>query len=155
MFLSSPYCQALPDLADGGDNPWWGGLEDLDFLGNAKSNLGDKDMTVEQARSYLGLKEGVNYDRKTMRKQYHRVCAKWHPDKNPNNTMAKQYFQKIQDAYELLGPKAMRNGRLKDLGKRSCKHVALFSAWIWPARMFLAKVSFGFMHGQLFGLCGS
>ena len=128
-----------PDLADGGDNPWWGGLEDLDFLGSVNSNLGDKNMTVEQARSYLGLKEGVDYDRKSMRKQYHRVCAKWHPDKNPNNTMAKQYFQKIQDAYELLGPKAMRNGRLKDLGKRSCKHVALFSALDLASSYVLGK----------------
>ena len=116
-----------PDLADGGDNPWWGGLEDLDFLGSVNSNLGDKDMTVEQARSYLGLKEGVNYDRKSMRKQYHRVCAKWHPDKNPNNTMAKQYFQKFKMLTNYLAQKPceMRDSKIWGKGAASTWHYFL------------------------------
>eukprot|EP00943_MAST-04B_sp_MAST-4B-sp1_P002174 g2174.t1 len=146
-----------PDIADGGDNPWWGGFDDLEFLSGEKNNLGDKNMTSEQARSYLGLKDDTVYDRKAMRKQYHRVCAKWHPDKNPNNIRAKQYFQKIQDAYELLGPKAMRHARLRELAHISWKSVLAMSVldlfvkyifrtgflWIheWPTFWFVWFIS--------------
>lgn len=146
-----------PDIADGGDNPWWGGFDDLEFLTGEKNNLGDKSMTSEQARSYLGLKDDTVYDRKAMRKQYHRVCAKWHPDKNPNNIRAKQYFQKIQDAYELLGPKAMRHARLRELAHISWKSVLAMSVldlfvkyifrtgflWIheWPTFWFVWFIS--------------
>ena len=116
-----------PDLADGGDNPWWGGLEDLDFLGNAKSNLGDKDMTVEQARSYLGLKEGVNYDRKTMRKQYHRVCAKWHPDKNQTIQWRNNIFKKFKMLTNYLAQKLceMRDSKIWGKGVASMWHYFL------------------------------
>ena len=131
-----------PDIADGGDDPRWMGFDDLDFLNGEKNNVGDKNMTMEQARSYLGLKTDVVYDRKSMRKQYHKVCAKWHPDKNPNNIRAKAYFQKIQDAYELLGPKAMRNNRLRELGKISFQAISAYS-------VFDLLVSYIFGYGTI------
>ena len=124
-----------PDIADGGDDPRWMGFDDL-------NNVGDKNMTMEQARSYLGLKTDVVYDRKSMRKQYHKVCAKWHPDKNPNHANAKEYFQIIQDAYELLGPKAMRNNRLRELGKISFQAISAYS-------VFDLLVSYIFGYGTI------
>jgi len=37
-----------------------------------------------------------------LKKQYHKMALKWHPDKNGNSDIAKNKFQKINEAYEYL-----------------------------------------------------
>ena len=37
-----------------------------------------------------------------LKKQYHKMALKHHPDKNPHDTYATHHFQEIQDAYQFL-----------------------------------------------------
>lgn len=37
-----------------------------------------------------------------LKKQYHKMALKWHPDKNGNSPSSKEKFQKINEAYEYL-----------------------------------------------------
>jgi hypothetical protein len=41
-------------------------------------------------------------DRDTLKKHYHKLALKHHPDKNQNSDVSKTKFQKIQDAYQYL-----------------------------------------------------
>jgi DnaJ family protein A protein 2 len=50
----------------------------------------------------LGISKTANIEE--IKKGYKKMCLKWHPDKNPDNIEeAKTEFQKIQEAYEVLG----------------------------------------------------
>ena len=56
----------------------------------------------------LGVSKSANLDE--MKKAYKKMCLKWHPDKNPDNIeQAKNEFQKIQEAYEVLSDENKRN----------------------------------------------
>lgn len=37
-----------------------------------------------------------------LKKQYHKMALKWHPDKNGNSSLSKEKFQKINEAYEYI-----------------------------------------------------
>ena len=52
---------------------------------------------IKMARKLLGLE--LNYNRETLRKQYHQMCLKYHPDKVGGDV---QSFKAIREAYQLL-----------------------------------------------------
>ena len=43
-----------------------------------------------------------NITHEYLKKQYHKMALKWHPDKNGNSYLSKDKFQKINEAYEYL-----------------------------------------------------
>ena len=52
---------------------------------------------------YKVLNVERNADDNTIKKAYHRLAAKWHPDKNPNDKeIAEKKFKEIAEAYENL-----------------------------------------------------
>jgi hypothetical protein len=72
----------------------------MDFLSyNSEINLLTAlellDISTEQI-------ELSNITHEFLKKQYHKMALKWHPDKNANNSFAKDKFQKINQAYEYL-----------------------------------------------------
>ena len=47
---------------------------------------------------------GVNKDasEEDLKKAYRRLAMKWHPDRNPDNPKAEEYFKEAKEAYEVL-----------------------------------------------------
>ncbi|KAF9617582.1 hypothetical protein IFM89_037394, partial [Coptis chinensis] len=43
-----------------------------------------------------------------IKKAYHRLAKRLHPDKNKDDANAKRMFQQLQKAYEVLGDKNMQ-----------------------------------------------
>ena len=60
------------------------------------------------------VKDTILYDRlgvqssasdKELKKAYHKLSMKWHPDKNKSEDEAKEKFQEISEAYSILSDK--------------------------------------------------
>jgi hypothetical protein len=62
--------------------------------------LNDK-MTIQIALDELEITELTKLDNEYIKKQYHRLALKWHPDKNTDKN-ATYKFQKINEAYDYL-----------------------------------------------------
>ncbi len=54
------------------------------------------------AKLYKELEITEKATQKDIKKAYHRLARKYHPDKNPNNKEAETKFKKVSNAYELL-----------------------------------------------------
>ena len=63
----------------------------------------NKTMTLQQALDELEILEIelTNVDKEYIKKKYHKLALKWHPDKNKSDR-AKEKFQNINDAYEFI-----------------------------------------------------
>ena len=59
-------------------------------------------MDTNQAFEILELSNNISYDEKIIKKQYHSLCLKYHPDKNNNDEQCKKKFQEINEAYQFL-----------------------------------------------------
>src|SRR5690242_4932345 len=54
----------------------------------------------------LGVSASATHDE--IKKQYRKMAAKHHPDKNPNDAKAAERFKEISEAYQVLGDEAKR-----------------------------------------------
>jgi len=66
----------------------------------------NQEMNINNALDILNISleqiELSNITQEYLKKQYHRMALKCHPDKNGNSDIAKKNFQKINEAYEYL-----------------------------------------------------
>lgn len=72
---------------------------------NEYNNEYNNENNIQNALSELGISldsiELTKLDHDYIKKKYHKLALKWHPDKN-NDKYAKEKFQKINEAYEYL-----------------------------------------------------
>src|SRR5687768_14834273 len=54
----------------------------------------------------LGVSASASHDE--IKKQYRKLAAKHHPDKNPNDAKSAERFKEISEAYQVLGDEAKR-----------------------------------------------
>lgn len=70
-----------------------------------------------------------------IKKAYRALAVKYHPDKNPNNSLAEAHFKEIQEAYSVLSHNRRRElydeeRWLSGMGRRSNYTEAVTPAWI-------------------------
>mgnify|MGYP001198931198 FL=1 len=65
-------------------------------------------MKLNKAYEVLELSNNISYDEKIIKKKYHSLCLKYHPDKNNNDEECKTKFQEINEAYQLLSNKDIK-----------------------------------------------
>jgi hypothetical protein len=60
-------------------------------------------MQIKEALEILEISDNLNkLDLKYLKKQYHKMALKWHPDKNGNNPESNERFKQINESYEVL-----------------------------------------------------
>src|SRR5438034_2679181 len=66
--------------------------------------------------SVLGVPASATQDE--IKKQYRKLAAKHHPDKNPNDPKAAERFKEISEAYQVLGDAEKRKqyDQMRQLG---------------------------------------
>lgn len=64
--------------------------------------INSEQMSLQNALDELEIIELTNLDKEYIKKQYHKLALKWHPDKNINREVATEKFKKINEAYEYL-----------------------------------------------------
>ena len=68
------------------------------------NNNDEEQMNIQIAMNLLDINdiELTNLTAEYVKRKYHKMALKWHPDKNGNTTNATQRFQRINEAYTYL-----------------------------------------------------
>src|ERR671927_543853 len=74
---------------------------------------------MAQTKDYyavLGVSASASQDE--IKKQYRKLAARYHPDKNPNDAKAADRFKEISEAYQVLGDAEKRKqyDQMRQLG---------------------------------------
>jgi curved DNA-binding protein CbpA len=89
--------------------------DDTDILGKVQNDLdasikldGTSSGTVVDMFYYECLEIPADAEGPAIKRQYYLLARKYHPDKNPNDTVAAEKFKNIAEAYQVLSDPALR-----------------------------------------------
>lgn len=66
-----------------------------------------------------------------IKKSYRKLAIRLHPDKNPNDETAKERFQAVSEAYQVLSNEELRS-RYDKFGKEGAVPDSGFGEWYFP-----------------------
>jgi DnaJ-class molecular chaperone len=105
-------------------------------------------MNKEKPNYYEVLGVSEKASREEIKKAFHKLSLKHHPDRNPNNPEANEMTRKINEAYEVLGDEDKR--KEYDFMKNNPLHSMDIDMEDILASMFSQQG----MHGMPFGFAG-
>ena len=79
----------------------------MDYKMNIQTALEELDISLEEV-------ELTNIDHDLIKKKYHKMALKWHPDKNDDKESATQKFQRISEAYNYLNKELLNDSNTSD-----------------------------------------
>lgn len=79
----------------------------------------DNKMSIQKAFDILEISLDERIDKEYVKKKYHKLALKWHPDKN-KDSCAKEKFQLITEAYEYLLAELFYNDTNEPFVSSSC-----------------------------------
>jgi DnaJ-class molecular chaperone len=113
-------------------------------------------MNKEKQNYYDTLGVSEKATREEIKRAFHKLSLKYHPDRNPNNAEAEKMTRQINEAYEILGDEDKR--KEYDFTRNNPLHNMDIDMEDILASMFSQQMpggmSFGFPGGNLFGGMG-
>ena len=87
------------------------------------NNNDEEQMNIQIAMNLLDINdiELTNLTAEYVKRKYHKMALKWHPDKNGNTTNATQRFQRINEAYTYL---------IKELATNTSSNTNIFDEFV-------------------------
>jgi len=87
------------------------------------NNNDEEQMNIQIAMNLLDINdiELTNLTAEYVKRKYHKMALKWHPDKNGNTTNATQRFQRINEAYNYL---------IKELATNTSSNTNIFDEFV-------------------------
>ena len=79
----------------------------MDYKMNIQTALEELDISLEEV-------ELTNINHDLIKKKYHKMALKWHPDKNDDKESATQKFQRISEAYNYLNKELLNDSNTSD-----------------------------------------
>jgi hypothetical protein len=79
----------------------------MDYKINIQSALEELDISLDEV-------ELTNVNNDFIKKKYHKMALKWHPDKNDDKELATQKFQRINEAYDYLNKELLKDSNTSD-----------------------------------------
>jgi hypothetical protein len=79
----------------------------MDYKMNIQTALEELEISLDDV-------ELTNIDHDLIKKKYHKMALKWHPDKNDDKESATQKFQRVNEAYNYLNKELLNDSNTSD-----------------------------------------